>query len=371
MGTNIQSFADSRRHPPLSRQAAAEAAVWVARLHGPSRSAAMEREFRAWLASANEHRHAFESCTEVWLQVPRLTLDDAFGAGRRQRATWRWGAAALAGLLVAWICLWSDGDSYATSIGEYRQVVLADGSRVRLNTATTLRVTLDKARREVEVETGEALFEVAKDPGRPFIVRAGGHQVRALGTVFTVRQLPSAPDALAVTLVEGRVEVSTVQPNPALSTPVLLQPGQRLEFGGAKAGPRLERTPVDHATAWTRQEVVLDEVSLPEAIAEMNRYSRRQISLERDPRLAALRVSGVYRAGDNEGFARAVAALHGLEVRRHDDRLVIRVAQVVADRSSGEGLVRTRPGPPVARTSSARPTVVPRRSRQPASCRPF
>ena len=65
MGTNVQPLADTSR-PTVSRQAAAEAAVWVARLHGPSRSAAMEREFRAWLSIADEHRHAFERCTELW-----------------------------------------------------------------------------------------------------------------------------------------------------------------------------------------------------------------------------------------------------------------------------------------------------------------
>lgn len=343
MGTNVQPLADTSC-PTVSRQAAAEAAVWVARLHGPSRSAAMEREFRAWLSIADEHRHAFERCTELWQEVPRLTVANAFVAGRRQsRGTWRWATAVLAAVLVAGTYLRPAGESYATDIGEYRQVVLADGSRLRLNTATTLRVSLDKARREVEVQTGEALFEVAKDPGRPFVVRAGGHQVRALGTVFTVRRLPSAPDAIAVTLVEGRVEVSPVRPTLASPSPVVLQPGQRLELTGAKATPRLARPPADHATAWTRQEVALDDVSLPEAIVEMNRHSRRQIVLERDPRLAPLRVSGVYRAGDIEGFAQALTALHGLAVTRQDDRLVIRVDQTTADRSSGEGLPRAKP----------------------------
>lgn len=345
MGTNVQPFEGTgRRRPPVSCQAAAEAAVWVARLHGPSRSAAMEQEFRAWLGTADEHRHAFERCTEVWQEVPRLTLANAFGTDTRySHGTWRWAAVVLAGVWVAGTYFWPAGDSYATDIGEYRQVVLADGSRLRLNTATTLRVTLDKTRREVEVQSGEALFEVAKDPDRPFIVLAGGHQVRALGTVFTVRRLPSAPNALAVTLVEGRVEVSMEQPTPALPSPVVLQPGQRLEVTGAKGTPRLGSAPIEHAIAWARQEVALDDVSLPEAIAEMNRYSRRQIVLERDPRLTPLRVSGVYGAGDNEGFAQAVAALHGLEVRRQDDRLVILKEQTNPARSSGEAPPRARP----------------------------
>jgi transmembrane sensor len=344
VGTNVQAFDTGQRRRPVNRQAAAEAAVWLARLHGPSRSASMEREFQAWLSAADEHRHAFERCTEVWQEVPRLTLANAFGAGAQQSGlNWGWAAAVFAGVLVAGAWVWPTGDSYITDIGEYRQVALADGSRLSLNTATKLRVTLDQTRREVEIQSGEALFEVAKDPTRPFIVRAGGHQVRALGTMFVVRRLPSASDALAVTLFEGRVEVSPVQPSPASTAPVLLQPGQRLELTSAKATPHLEHPSIEHATAWTRQEVVMDDMSLPEAITEMNRYSRRPIVLEPDPRLALLRVSGVYRAGDSEGFAQAVAALHGLETKREGERLVIRKARASADRSSARAL-RARSG---------------------------
>jgi len=332
VGTNVHPIDTGRRRPPVNRPAAAEAAVWVARLHGPSRSPAMEQEFRAWLGAADEHRRAFERCTDVWQAVPRLTLANAFMTGsRHSRNTWRWAAAAVAGVLVAGTFLWPAGDAYTTDIGEYRQVMLADGSRLSLNTATKLHVHMDNAQREIEVVQGEALFEVAKDRDRPFVVRAGGHQVRALGTVFTVRRLASATDALAVTLLEGQVEVSTQKSKTALPSPVVLQPGQRLELGGAKTAPHLDRAPVDTATAWTRQQVALDDVSLTEAVAEMNRYSRRQIVLEPDLRLASLRVSGVYRAGDNEGFARAVAALHGLEVERQDDRLVIGASQPPTD----------------------------------------
>lgn len=345
MGTNVHPFAGTgHRRLPASRHAAAEAAVWVARLHGPDRSAAMERELRAWLGASDKHRHAFERCTEVWQEVPRLTVADAFVTGRRQSPnTWRWAVAMLAGVVVAGTYLWPAGDSYATAIGEYRQVVLADGSRLRLNTATRLQVTLGQDQREVEVQAGEALFEVAKDPTRAFIVRAAGHQVRALGTVFTVRLAPSAPDTLSVTLIEGKVEVTSAQPTQAPPSPVVLQPGQRLQLAGATATPRLDRPPVDHATAWTREEVALDDVSLPEAVAEMNRYSRRPIVLAGDAGAHALRVSGVYRAGDNEGFARAVAALHGLEVWPKDDRLVIHAAPPAgADRSTGEDPPRAR-----------------------------
>jgi transmembrane sensor len=312
---------------PVSRRGAAEAAAWVAKLHGPGRSPAMERELRDWLDQAEEHRIAFERCTEVWQTIPRLTVKDAYSAAPRRSRTWQWVAVAAAGVLFAGAWFWPTADSYVTDIGESRQVLLADGSRVFLNTSTTLRVALRKERREIDVEQGEALFEVATDPERPFVVRAGKNEVTALGTVFTVRKLPYSADALVVTLVEGRVQVSPVPSATAPESSIALEPGQRLQLAGTTEPPRLDRPRVDKATAWTRQQVVLDDVSLAEAVEEMNRYSRRKIVLAQDQRLAALRVSGVYRTGDSEGFAVAVAALHGLRPDRQNGGIVIRHAK--------------------------------------------
>jgi transmembrane sensor len=335
VGTNVEPVPVTDPRPLLNRQATAEAAVWIARLHGPDRSSDMEREFRAWLAASMAHRQAFERCTEVWQDVPRVTVADAFGAAKVERPTaWRWGAAALAGVVLAGVVVWPTDDSYVTGVGEHRQVVLADGSRLRLNTATTLRVRLGQDRREVELETGEALFEVAKDPNRPFVVKAGDHEVRALGTVFAVRKLSSSPDALSVTLIEGKVAVATEQSMRSSTVPLVFEAGQRLKLARA-AAPQLDSPPMDRATAWTRGEVALDDVSLPEAVAEMNRYSRRPIVLLDALKSDELRVSGVYRAGDSEGFAGAVAALHGLQVRPEGERLVL--LPVPAGQSSREG----------------------------------
>src|SRR5690606_28626324 len=94
-----------------------------------------------------------------------------------------------------------------TGVGEQRTVTLEDGSRVSLNTATRLSLHFDRGVRRVRLQSGEALFEVARDPGRPFVVESGDRQVRALGTAFIVRR-----DAgrIAVTLMEGSVEVAPV-----------------------------------------------------------------------------------------------------------------------------------------------------------------
>lgn len=330
----------------MNPQIAAEAAVWVARLHGPDRSTRMEREFLEWQARSQEHRLAFERCTETWLDVPRVTLGDAFAtadAARRAadrrpskaggtRVRWAIGLSVVAAVLVGTVFQhWRGMGAYQTGVGEQQVVVLEDGTRMSLNTATRVRVDLRSDERHVDVQAGEAMFEVAKDSRRPFIVRAGGSEVVALGTVFSVRVEPTdsgVADALAVTLIEGRVAVRR-EGTAAISSALLLKPGERARMVRAEGrpaavdSPRLDRPPVDQVTAWKRGEVVFDDVSLRDAIAEMNRYHRTPVVLVGDAGQAGRRVSGVFRTGDHAGFARAIAALHGLVVREGRDRVEI------------------------------------------------
>ena len=205
-----------------------------------------------------------------------------------------------------------------------------------LNTAARVRMELGSAQRTVRIEGGEALFEVAKDAHRPFVVRAAGSEVVALGTAFAVRLAPereSTGDALAVTLIEGQV---TIRPAPgsaegtAPARPFFMQPGERVRLSEAADAPnkgakgatiQVDRPRIDQVMAWKRSEAVFDDVSLSEAVAEMNRYSRTPIVLLGDESLTRRRVSGLFRTGDNAGYARAVAAVHGLVVQERPDRL--------------------------------------------------
>jgi len=214
-------------------------------------------------------------------------------------------------------------------------VVLRDGTRLSLNTDSRVRVRMDSSRRRVDVENGEALFDVAKDPRRPFVVRAAGSEVVATGTVFTVRLEPGRPragDKMSVTLVEGLVTVHSIAARssedraPAWS--VTMKPGDRLrrtapDGGASDAAPTVEvdRPRIDAVTAWKRDEAVFDDRSLADAVSELNRYNRTPIVLVGDASLGLLRVSGVYRTGDSAGFARDVAALHGLVVHEREGRL--------------------------------------------------
>lgn len=325
----------------VRRELAAEAAVWVARLHGPDRSARMERECREWQSRSAAHRRAFERCTDTWQDVSGVTLTAYAGASSPRpahRRVGRWApfsfgaaiaACGLAGLAL--LLIWPGSQTYATGIGEQRTVVLADGTRMSLNTASRVRATLGQARRVVSVDAGQALFEVAKDAGRPFVVQAAGVDIVATGTSFVVGVASNEhdDDGLAVTLLEGAVVVRQTagdRSGTLFADPLALRPGERLRVGrpvglaaGAAAHALVDRPRMDQVLAWRRGEAIFDDVSLAEAVAEMNRYSVRPLVLP--DALGGIRISGLFQTGDNARFARAVAKLHGLVVREWPDRL--------------------------------------------------
>lgn len=324
---------------------AAEAAVWVARLHGPDRSVQMERECLAWQARSAAHREAFERCTETWQDVTNVSLASAYaaapGAGAGESAARglpvRWAAVGALAVVLAGTGLlvqqWREQGVYSTGVGEQHQVLLEDGTRMSLNTGTRVRVDLGADRRSVNVQGGEALFEVSKDPTRPFVVRVAGSEVEALGTTFAVRYTPDdmrPGQTLTVTLIEGQVAVRPLTGGgdtggPAPRQAMRLQAGERVRLSATgpvvSAVPRVDRPNIDAVMAWKRSEAVFDDAALPDAVAEMNRYTRTPIVLLDATALAGLRVSGLYRTSDSAGFARAVAALHGLKVHEREGRL--------------------------------------------------
>jgi len=342
-GAEGQQRADDRMR--VTPEIAAEAAVWVASLHGPNRNRAMEDEFRAWQKRSAAHREAFEKTTDVWQDLPRIKLADVYAAvdaersareaSRLRAAKWRWataaGAVAVVGVAV-FFHQWQQQDIYVTAIGEQRQVMLDDGTRMLLNTETRLRVDYGAKQRTIEVAGGEALFEVAKDASRPFVVRVAGSEVVAVGTSFSVRfsDGPKKADELTVTLIEGRVNVRPKDGTGGSLAPavaVALKPGDRLtlDYAANSSAPviesKLDRPNIERAMAWKRSEAVFQVTPLADAVQEINRYSRTQVALSQDVQQENFDVSGVFRTGDSAAFANAVAALHGLKVREVSGRL--------------------------------------------------
>jgi transmembrane sensor len=203
--------------------------------------------------------------------------------------------------------------TYATRPGEQRLVVLADGSRMRLNTDSRARVHLRGGERTIRLSRGEAFFDVAHDPAHPFVVQAGGAKVRAIGTRFDVRRDPTA---VKVTLVEGVVRVQRGG-EPQTWT---LAPNQQLDL--PRSGPASPRpTDAATATAWTAGRLIFHETTLAAAVAEVNRYGRHRIEL--DPSVPAdRRIDGVFDVGDTEAFVSAVSGYLDLSAARDPDGVI-------------------------------------------------
>lgn len=321
---------------PLSSSARAEAAAWVARLHGSSRSPALEAGLRKWLKSDPAHARAFELATQAWEiggslrsgAAPRMA--DPFVEERpRARIGTRYlalAASVLMALAGTLFYLQQQLPPIATAVGEQRSLTLPDGTRISLNTDTRLFFQEDAAQRRIKLESGEALFDVAKDPQRPFVVTAGDKEVIAIGTSFVVRR-----DArqLTVTLMEGKVAVAPAadartamgdNPGQHPAGETVLVPGQRLTFVDHEP-PKVDEPAIEKVMAWRRGEVILDKTRLRDAADEMNRYS--VVKLVIDDAAADILVGGIFRAGDSARFAQAVAQTYHLAVDNEPGRITI------------------------------------------------
>lgn len=304
-----------------------EAAVWIARLHSPERSASLEAGLRRWLGESPEHRAAFDMANDIWERASALP-EGALARTQAAGSSWRRVAmprpiamaAALTAMLltgaVAWLALRQP--PLRTQIGEQRILTLEDGTRIALNTSTRVVVDYTSTQRNVRLLEGEALFEVAPKPGMPFVVSAGERAITALGTSFVVRR---EHRDLTVTLMEGKVSISTVGGVSDTATPRILNPGERVMYAGVST-ERSDRPDLEKITAWRRGQVALDRTRLVDAVSEMNRYSQVRLGVEGSA-AGEVRISGVFRAGDSLFFAQAIAETYHLEVVRRDGEIIL------------------------------------------------
>jgi transmembrane sensor len=287
-------------HQDPIRQAAAE---WFARLQGDP---ALEdwTAFQAWLEVDPAHAAAYEAVEAVWLDLEDLPANDTVSDPavktplaanvtplRRKTAPLRRGvliglgvaaAAAVVALVVTPRLTQPAFTDYSTGRGETREVALADGSRLTLGGATTLRVHLGARQRDVTLVDGEASFDVAHLEDRPFVVAVGTREVQVLGTEFNIL---SHAGRLAVSVRRGLVAVSGGQEGT-----VKLARGQQLaQAPGAVA--KVRDVEPDTAFAWKSGKLIYDRTPLTQVVADLNRYVATPIRV--DPGVASVSVSGV------------------------------------------------------------------------------
>ena len=190
------------------------------------------------------------------------------------------------------------GADYVTGRGQKSIVDLADGTRVTLDADSAVDVAFSNERRDVLLLRGRAFFDVAHDPAHPFAVRADNRVVTALGTQFDVRL---TSDTVRVVLAQGSVSVAGVASG-AGAPLVKLRPGEAFAVHGAEAG-KVTLIDLDDALAWKQDVVEFDNEPLAAAVTKLNRYTRAQIVIK-DPKVAAMRVTGLFRTGDVVRFGR-------------------------------------------------------------------
>jgi transmembrane sensor len=265
----------------------------------------------------------------------------------------------IVGSWISW-SVWFNRHTYHTEFGEQRSLRLSDGSVVTLNSRSQVRIELNQSSRTVELVEGEALFRIARDPVRPFVVRAGGTAIRAIGTAFDVNRKSRGT---VVTVVEGRVAVLAVsassrssrfaagssapslsrsRPDSAERTPrshssgpgtshrtdadaaegsVLLSAGEQIDVttGAGTASPT--RANVSSTTAWMQGRVILRSATLEDVAEEFNRYSPRPLVTE-DHGRPLLRLSGVF-STDPQFLIRYLSERPDIEV--HETARAIRI----------------------------------------------
>jgi transmembrane sensor len=298
-----------------ARQIDAEAAGWAARIDRGPFEPAEEGMFQVWLhqdarcAGAYARMRALALSTERARALGPDFVPAAFAPVpfmARRTVLRLGGGLAAAGLIAVtgtWAALRYRG-RFSTGKGETKVIALKDGSVVTLNTASEIQVNYSDTARAVELISGEALFDVARNKARPFVVAAGDTSVRVVGTSFTVRHLDATP--VQVLVREGIVEVfkplADTAPVRIMANDMAVAPAD----GDVIAASAVPAAQVHRQLAWQNGQLAFEGETLSQAVQEFSRYSDTRIVID-DPMLAKEEIAGLFKATDPIGFAQKIA----------------------------------------------------------------
>lgn len=322
------SEAEGRRWDFDARAIHAEAAAWIERRESTSWTEAEKLTFEAWLSASPAHMVAFLRADDVWRRANRLR---ALSQSMQRASTnsisgskrFRFGVAAAvliaAGILGVQFSPRQSSTLYTTPIGGRETLALGDGSRIELNTNTAVRVLSTREERKVWLERGEAYFDIKHDASRPFVVVAGSRRIVDLGTKFLARARSSELD---VTLIEGSARVEALGTAAKKYTKVLKPGDVAVATDEAVSVTRKSNPAVTRELSWRQGVLIFDATPLADAIADFNRYNKRQLVIA-DNGLAMKKIDGTFRANDEEAFLQVIHDLIGLQIKRTDNATTI------------------------------------------------
>lgn len=372
-----------------------EAADWAVRLDAGSLGADEKRKLAEWLLESPRHVEELLLVSSIYaglddvdpdktLSVAQLLADPVSevvsiapareaGANANDRrsgesvmsgvsAHWRGAAAAAAALIAVIVCaaIWTatsprqiastaNPEILATKLGEQRSMTLDDGSVVFVNTQSRVAIRYERRERVIELLRGEAMFEVAHDPDRPFRVVAGDTVAEAVGTTFNVFR---DDERTSVAVIEGSVAVETssasdvepdqepeilngAQDRPAAPRPaanrltdgrLLLNAGERADFGLSQRRVAVRSANVEAISSWRMRRLVFETDTLATIASEFNRYNSTKIVVD-DPALAAMEFSGVFDADDPQSFIAFLELSGDISVERGRQRITLAASE--------------------------------------------
>jgi len=286
------------------------AAEWFAARLQPH-DTGLDLAFQAWLAADPANADEYALCEISWNLSADAAWPPPLSRINPSRRSLLAGAATLAAAAIGGASFWAWHESarkWVTGPGEQRTVLLKDGSRLTLNTRTSLSVMMTRSSRDIDLKDGEAYFEVARDASRPFTVRTTLGSVRAVGTHFNVYLQPTR---LSVTTTEGRVLVNA---GPA-GLGVYVGAGRQATVEAGASNATLTEVDPGSALGWREHRIDVNDVPLSQALEEFSRYTVLPVRAV-SPGVGALRVTAVLRAGDLDALESTLREAFGLTLKK-------------------------------------------------------
>ncbi|WP_253946341.1 FecR domain-containing protein [Pseudoalteromonas sp. THAF3] len=297
-----------------------------------------------WLAQSARHRETFTKVSKLWAlsaqldpafvdsQLAHLNAEPATKRKPKKPAALWYAALAASFLLVSTLMLWPPSspaprqlvnspaipsskvysEFFHTRVSEHKTVTLDDNSQVTLGANTQLAVRYSDGTRELLLYQGEALFNVSKDPTRPFIVRYQQSQVEALGTIFNVR---ANPDSVRVDVLEGRVAV-------AQQNAIELTAGQAAEVATDGNITRSQAQGKGTQMAWQQGHLIYHNARLGDVLHDVARYSQMDITIN-DEKLKHLVYTGTFLTTEIEAWLTSLQQLYPVKVLRSGDKVTL------------------------------------------------